>query len=181
MQALCLIAERLAQLHSSGWVHRDLKPGNVLRLPGQHSWTLMDFGCAARTGVSVPITFSPSYAPPEVAVALERGDRNVVADGAADMWALGVMAFELLTSEPVFPPLVSTRETIWAQLCGREALPWEDGAPQQVAKLAQLRGLKRAVLQCLQRRQEERPTAEQVLVQWRTLFDSRTAGGQPGI
>ena len=50
MQALCLIAERLAQLHGSGWVHRDLKPGNVLRLPGQHSWTLMDFGCAALAG-----------------------------------------------------------------------------------------------------------------------------------
>ena len=50
VQALCLITERLAQLHGSGWVHRDLKPGNVLRLPGQHSWTLMDFGCAARSG-----------------------------------------------------------------------------------------------------------------------------------
>ena len=50
VQALCLITERLAQLHGSGWVHRDLKPGNILRLPSQHSWTLMDFGCAARAG-----------------------------------------------------------------------------------------------------------------------------------
>ena len=60
MQALCLIAERLAQLHGSGWVHRDLKPGNVLRLPGQHSWTLMDFGCAARCGtLRKPTACSP--------------------------------------------------------------------------------------------------------------------------
>eukprot|EP00892_Ulva_mutabilis_P005563 jgi/Ulvmu1/3379/UM158_0002.1 len=51
VDALCLIAERLVQLHGSGWVHRDLKPGNILRLPGQHSWTLMDFGCAAQSGV----------------------------------------------------------------------------------------------------------------------------------
>ena len=50
LQVLCLITEKLARLHGSGWVHRDLKPGNVLRLPCQHSWTLMDFGCAARTG-----------------------------------------------------------------------------------------------------------------------------------
>ena len=62
MHALCLgsglIAVRLAhaqlhaQLHGSGWVHRDLMPGIVLRMPRQHySWTLIDFGCAARTGV----------------------------------------------------------------------------------------------------------------------------------
>eukprot|EP00892_Ulva_mutabilis_P011349 jgi/Ulvmu1/8587/UM045_0030.1 len=181
VDALCLIAERLAQLHGSGWVHRDLKPGNILRLPGQHSWTLMDFGCAARSAASVPIAVSPSYAPPEVALALERKDNNITADAAADMWALGLMAFELLTGQPVFPPIVSTRESIWAKLCGREVLPWEDGAPQQAEKLAQLRGLKRAILQCLQRHPSQRPTAEQVLTQWRTLFDSRTAAGQPMI
>ena len=43
MQALCLITERLAQLHGSGWVHSDLMPGNVLHLPGEHSGSLMDF------------------------------------------------------------------------------------------------------------------------------------------
>ena len=129
----------------------------------------------------MPITFSPSYAPPEVARSLERKDANISADAAADMWALGLMAFELLTNEPVFPPIVSTRDTIWAQLCGREALPWEDGASRQAEKLVQLRGLKRAILQCLQRLPAERPTAGQVLTQWRTLFDSRTAAGQPMI
>ncbi|NJR43898.1 MAG: phosphotransferase [Akkermansiaceae bacterium] len=50
MQALNLITEKLVKLHASGWVHRDLKPGNMLRLPSQHSWTLMDFGCAAEQG-----------------------------------------------------------------------------------------------------------------------------------
>ena len=128
-------------------------------------------------GETVPITFSPSYAPPEVALALEHRKSVISADGAADMWALGIMAFELLNNEPVFPPIVSTRETIWAQLCGREVLPWEDGAAQQAVKLSQLRGLKRTILQCLQRQPAERPTAEQVLTQWRTLFDSRTATG----
>ena len=128
-------------------------------------------------GASVPITFSPAYAPPEVALALESKNGVITAHGAADIWALGIMAFELLTNEPVFPPFVSTRETIWAQLCGREVLPWEDGAGQQADKLSQLRGLKQAILQCLKRQPTERPTAEQVLTQWRTLFDSRTATG----
>eukprot|EP00892_Ulva_mutabilis_P004133 jgi/Ulvmu1/2091/UM124_0006.1 len=74
-------------------------------------------------------------------------DRTIAAEETADMWALGLIAFELLTSEMVFPPLLCTRETIWAKLCGREVLPWEDGAPEQKQKLAQLRGLKRAILQ----------------------------------
>ena len=125
-------------------------------------------------GDTVPLTYSPLYAPPEVAQADERGDRTIVADAAADMWALGVMAFELLTHQPVFHPWSTPRETVWAQLCGRAALPWEDGAPEQATKVKQLQVLKRAVLECLQRKPEDRPAADQVLRHWRSLFEANT-------
>ena len=54
LQALTHIAQKLEQLHASGWVHRAIKPGNILRLPQVHGWTFMDFGCAARTGAPPP-------------------------------------------------------------------------------------------------------------------------------
>ena len=130
-------------------------------------------------GETVPLMFTPRYAPPEVALATERGDRSIAAEAAADMWALGVMAFELLTNEPVFTPLAATRESIWAQLCGREVLPWERGAPKREVKLAQLRMLKRAILQCLQRDPANRPTASKVLAHWRELFECEVAASQP--
>lgn len=116
------------------------------------------------------------YAPPEVAQADEYGVRTTVADPATDMWAFGVMAFELLTGEPAFPRFACTRKTIWAQLCGREPLPWEAGTPGQAEKVAQLRVLKRATLQCLQRQPGARPTAQEVVGQWRKLFQPRSAG-----
>jgi hypothetical protein len=50
-QTLVNISKRLLMLHEAGYVHRDLKPSNVLWLSRLHAWTLIDFGCAARTGV----------------------------------------------------------------------------------------------------------------------------------
>ena len=44
------VAERVHTLHALGVAHRDLKPGNVLWRPLEHSWTLIDFGCAAEIG-----------------------------------------------------------------------------------------------------------------------------------
>jgi serine/threonine protein kinase len=50
MQVLHHIARRLESMHNAGWAHLDLKPGNVLRRPVKHAWTLIDFGCSAKIG-----------------------------------------------------------------------------------------------------------------------------------
>ena len=58
LMVLCHIATRLAQLHASGHAHRDLKPANVLWRPRHHSWTLIDFGCAAAVGAFPAVALS---------------------------------------------------------------------------------------------------------------------------
>ena len=105
MQIIGQVASCLAQLHDQGWVHRDLKPGNILFLPRTGSWTLIDFGLAARAGEAARVGFTPAYAAPEVVAANAAGDATVTADAAVDAWALGVIAFELLSRRPAFDPL----------------------------------------------------------------------------
>jgi serine/threonine protein kinase len=73
------LALRLRDLHEFGVVHRDLKPGNVMWLPRENRWTVIDFGCAARTGERARLCFSLAYAAPEVIAAYRRGETSMVA------------------------------------------------------------------------------------------------------
>jgi hypothetical protein len=92
------VLSALAHVHAAGYVHRDLKPGNVLarRLPGRRlCFKLTDFGLAARTGASSPTgTFSGSlpYVAPEALLGL-------ALDGRADLYGLGILLYHLTTGE----------------------------------------------------------------------------------
>jgi serine/threonine protein kinase len=94
---------------------------------------------------------------------------------AVDIWAIGVIAFELLTNTRVFSP-AATDEEIMAALRGR-SLPWEVGAEGHAECCEKLRGLKRAVLACLDREPSRRPTAASLLSSWEHIFDSMKTQG----
>ena len=80
MQVVYHIAQRLEELHALRYVHRDLKPGNVLWLPRTNRWTVIDFGCAVRAGHSVRIGATLQYSAPEVVRARRDWQDEMVAE-----------------------------------------------------------------------------------------------------
>ena len=114
IEVLTHVAERLRDLHACGYVHRDIKPGNMMWLPRKKRWTLIDFGCAACTGSTAPTGFTLTYAAPEVLRAHAANDSSMLVSEAVDAWALGIMALEMFSGQPVFDLLQSQE-----QVCSR--------------------------------------------------------------
>ena len=103
VRLLVEIADALAHAHSRGIVHRDIKPENVM-LSGRHA-LVMDFGVAKAvneasgrnklTTLGVALG-TPAYMAPEQAVA------DPLIDHRVDIYALGVVGYELLAGRPPF-------------------------------------------------------------------------------
>ena len=99
-------------MHEAGYVHCGLKPPNVMWLPRQKRWTVIDFARVARIGQTAPLSFTLAYAAPEVVAAYQRQEVRVQCSPALDAWSLGVLAFELLTGAPAFNLLVEGRSGV---------------------------------------------------------------------
>lgn len=88
--------------HSKGIVHRDIKPGNIL-ISRRAEVKLADFGIASdenedsdktQTGVTLG---TPAYMPPE------QFENSSAVDNRADIYALGVMLYEMVTGTKPYP------------------------------------------------------------------------------
>ncbi|MCA2997949.1 MAG: protein kinase [Rhodocyclaceae bacterium] len=104
------IAAALGAIHGAGIIHRDLKPANILmRMTGEA--VLADFGIAKQIGSGLALTQNnialgtPYYMSPEQATASPLDVRS-------DLYALGVLLFEMLTGRP--PYLAPTSVEIMA-------------------------------------------------------------------
>ena len=94
------LASGLAAAHAEGIIHRDLKPANVM-VSGDRI-VLMDFGLAQRIDEDDRSTVgTPSYMAPELVA-------GGAVDERTDLYALGCVAFELLTGERVFEATKTT-------------------------------------------------------------------------
>jgi formylglycine-generating enzyme required for sulfatase activity len=104
-QALAIIGQVAAALdtiHSQGLVHRDVKPGNII-LTGEGRAVLLDFGLVraaegTRLTQSMASLGTAEYMAPEQ---IEQAEETKL-DGRADIYALGVMAYEILVGRLPF-------------------------------------------------------------------------------
>ncbi|GAA3966755.1 hypothetical protein GCM10023085_56530 [Actinomadura viridis] len=161
------ICEGLEHLHSSGWVHGDLKPGNIL-LMEDGSVRLADFGLAAEldgTHAYLPPLGTSDYVAPE-----RRdepvGDRGAAVRTTTDIWAFGVTAHQVLTGRLPFAGATgrARRAEIEAYAAGRGRLALSPALPAPWRELVE---------DCLapDHRRRERHDAAGLLVRLRGLAD----------
>ena len=156
------VARALAFAHAQGVVHRDIKPGNVLLAAG--SATVTDFGVAkalssarrsgekgaglTNTGMSLGTIL---YMAPEQAA----GDPDI--DGRADIYSLGVTAYEMLAGTAPFAALGPR-----AMLTARLTLP---PPPLSTIRKDVPAGLERLIARCLAIDPADRPQTASALVE----------------
>lgn len=150
------ICDALANVHSHGIVHRDLKPENVL-VETDGTCKLVDFGIArsmtSRLTAAGEIIGTAFYLAPELALKQE-------IDGRTDLYALGVILYELVTGELPFqhadPLQVISQHLHTSAIAPRLKNP-------QVPPM-----LEALILQLMSKNRDHRPgTAEEVLYRLR--------------
>jgi serine/threonine-protein kinase len=136
------LLDALAEAHARGIVHRDLKPPNVFLAdkPGEPIWVkILDFGIAkdvsptqdgatTATELTAPHTMigSPQYMAPEQM-------RGEAVDARSDLWACGVILYELLSGKKPFNG--ATLVDLGAKIISSEPAPLPATIPPAVARM----------------------------------------------
>jgi serine/threonine-protein kinase len=142
----CQLLDALAHAHLQGFVHRDVKPGNVLLAcsEGREVLKLADFGlgrayqASAMSGLTVAGTAggTPAYMPPEQVLDFR------AARPAADQYAAAATLYYLLTGQTIYEPAPTTME-LMMRILHSEPIPLRQPGPPLPARLGEV--LRRAL------------------------------------
>jgi serine/threonine protein kinase len=169
VRVLYHVCEALEYAHDAGVVHRDIKPANILR-SGSYSM-ITDFGVAKALNAAMPnsgmtstgmAVGTPAYMAPEQLA----GD--AAADHRIDIYALGLMAYELLYGKSPFA--ASTPQRVLAAVLTQEPTPLIEARPDGPAALSEL------VMRCLSKEPENRPANAREVLDSLDMFS--TASGE---
>lgn len=154
----------LRDAHQSGVVHRDIKPANiyVCKKGGEYDFVkILDFGLARRVNadagesrvtVAGELLGTPQYMAPE---SISSGSNPV--DARADLYALGCVAYRMLTGQDVFE--ARGIMALLLEHLQKAPRPLLELAPNVPALLADI------VMRCLSKTPDERPASSALLMQ----------------
>jgi serine/threonine protein kinase len=154
VEFLLQACEAIAEAHALGIVHRDLKPANlfVIRRPdGGLSVKVLDFGIAKRmnaVGPAAAITSTAAVMGSPLYMSPEQLNSSKDTDARTDVWALGVILYELLVAESPF--LAETMPGVMMKITASEPPPLRARRPEVPA------GLERVILTCLEKDRSKR-------------------------
>lgn len=113
------IVEGLHHLHSIGFVHRDIKPQNILLDPSG-CVKIADFGFACefvQGSMMDTLCGSPMYMAPEILL-------QKPYDNKVDVWSIGILSYELLTGRPPFTG-INCQDLLKNIQCRWQSLPYD--------------------------------------------------------
>ncbi|KAK1758922.1 kinase-like domain-containing protein [Echria macrotheca] len=121
------VLEGLKHMHDNRFVHRDLKPGNIMVVEQGPNWwvKIADFGISKRrheltTSLQTPQMGTFAFAAPE-AVGVSDDEQGSTHATALDIWSLGAVAFRMMTNTAAFPNL----KELSGYCSGRRSFPTE--------------------------------------------------------